>query len=92
MAHKGSVNGVAFSCSGRYLITYGCYDGRIRKWDLLTGINTKTRFESISKVDVRVHVPIETSEDTLSADDEVLFLPSKVSFNNYFLFKSGAAA
>lgn len=79
MAHKGSVNGVAFSCSGRYLITYGCYDGRIRKWDLLTGINTKTRFEPIPKVDVRVHVPIETSEDTLSAEDEVLFLPSKAN-------------
>ena len=71
--------GLAFSSTGRHLISYGCYDGRIRKWDILSGINTKTAFNSLSKIDYKIHVPIETSENTLASEHEVVFVPSKVS-------------
>ena len=68
IAHKGAVNGLAFSntaseagggaAAGRHLVTLGCFDGRIRKWDITQGFNTKTAFPQISKVDVKLHVPI----------------------------------
>ena len=47
IAHNGSVNGVLFCDDGKHLISYGCHDGRIRKWDTLSGINTKTKFPKL---------------------------------------------
>ena len=35
MAHKGSLNGLTFSNTSRHLVTYGCCDGRVRKWDIM---------------------------------------------------------
>ena len=35
MAHKGSLNGLTFSNTSRHLLTYGCCDGRVRKWDIM---------------------------------------------------------
>ena len=35
MAHKGSLNGLTFSNTSRHLVTYGCFDGRVRKWDIM---------------------------------------------------------
>ena len=43
-----------------------------------TGINTKTPFDSLSKMmDIKIHVPIVTSEKTTAASDEVVFVPNK---------------
>ena len=62
IAHKGAVNGLAFSNTGRHLVTLGCFDGRIRKWDVLQqGINTKTPFVKIAKKDLKIHLPLGTS-------------------------------
>merc|ERR1719400_1043872 len=81
MAHKGSLNGLTFSNTSRHLVTYGCCDGRVRKWDIMTGINTKTKFDpynNISKMmDIKIHVPIVTSEKTTSTSEEVVFVPNK---------------
>ena len=77
LAHKGSVNGLCFSNTSRHLLTYGCFDGRVRKWDLLEGLNSKTSFASMSKVDVRIHVPIATSEKATGIANEVVFVPNK---------------
>ena len=62
IAHKGAVNGLAFSNTGRHLVTLGCFDGRIRKWDVLQqGINTKTPFVKMAKKDLKIHLPLGTS-------------------------------
>jgi len=59
IAHKGAVNGLAFSNTGRHLVTLGCFDGRIRKWDILQqGINTKTPFLKMTKKDLKIHLPL----------------------------------
>ena len=59
IAHKGSVNGLAFSNTGQHLVTLGCFDGRIRKWDILhNGMNTKTPFVKMAKTDLKIHVPL----------------------------------
>lgn len=46
-----------------------------------TGINTKTKFDpynNISKMmDIKIHVPIVTSEKTTSTSEEVVFVPNK---------------
>lgn len=78
LAHKGSVNGLCFSNDGRHLISYGCYDGRLRKWDILQDINTKTPFEALAKVtDVKVHLSLCNSGGSLDCKDEVVFVPAK---------------
>jgi len=78
MAHKGSLNGLTFSNTSRHLLTYGCCDGRVRKWDIMSGINTKTKFDALPKmIDIKIHVPIVTSEKTTATSDEVVFVPNK---------------
>ena len=48
---------------------------------LRSGINTKTKFDpynNISKMmDIKIHVPIVTSEKTTSTSEEVVFVPNK---------------
>jgi len=76
IAHKGAVNGLAFSNTGRHLVTLGCFDGRIRKWDVLQqGINTKTPFVKMAKKDLKIHLPLVTSGDCTNAENEVIFVP-----------------
>ena len=77
LAHKGSLNGLAFSNTSRHLITYGCFDGRLRKWSLLDGHNTKTPFEPGPKLDIKIHMPIATSEKTTDLSNEMVFVPTK---------------
>lgn len=80
LAHKGAVNGLCFSSNGCHLITYGCYDGRLRKWDISKDINTKTPFESLVKVtDVQVHLSLCNSGPSLISQEEVLFVPNKAN-------------
>ena len=71
------------SSKGHQLITFGSFDGRIRKWDLITGINTKTPYNAVAKIDFKFHVPIETSDTTLALDQEVVFIPSKSNIHMY---------
>lgn len=77
IAHKGSVNGLAFSCTARHIVSYGAYDGRLRKWDVLDGTNCKTAFEVLPKVNNKLHVPLVTSEDATSLEEEAIFVPTR---------------
>ena len=47
IAHNGAVNGILFCDDGKHLLSYGCHDGRIRKWDTLSGINKKIKFPKL---------------------------------------------
>ena len=47
VAHNGTVNGILFCDDGKHLISFGCHDGRTRKWDLTSGINKKVRFQKL---------------------------------------------
>ena len=47
IAHNGAVNGILFCDDGKHLISFGCHDGRIRKWDTLSGINKKIKFPKL---------------------------------------------
>ena len=81
IAHKGAVNGLAFSNTGRHLVTLGCFDGRIRKWDVLQqGINTKTPFVKMAKKDLKIHLPLGTS---ISYN---FFFYLFINFSTFFFF------
>jgi len=45
-AHQGRVLGLAFSGCGRYLVSVG-KDHRVRRWDVMTGRNLKTKFPEV---------------------------------------------
>jgi WD40 repeat protein len=64
-----------FCRTSRYLISYGSFDGRVRKWDITDGTNTKTPFDPLGRVDIRVCVPLMTSENVTGIYDELVFVP-----------------
>ena len=47
IAHNGAVNGILFCDDGKHLISFGCHDGRTRKWDIFSGINKKVKFPKL---------------------------------------------
>ena len=47
VAHNGAVNGILFCDDGKHLVSYGCQDGRLRKWDVINGINKKVKFPKL---------------------------------------------
>ena len=47
IAHNGTVNGILFCDDGKHLISFGCHDGRTRKWDIFSGINKKVKFQKL---------------------------------------------
>ena len=47
IAHNGAVNGILFCDDGKHLISFGCHDGRTRKWDIFSGINKKLKFPKL---------------------------------------------
>ena len=47
IAHNGTVNGILFCDDGKHLISFGCHDGRTRKWDIFSGFNKKIKFPKL---------------------------------------------
>merc|ERR1719206_163545 len=69
-AHKGCANGLSFLDDGRHLLTYGSFDGRLRKWDLDLGLNTKARFPRFAP---NLNFKMELNFATTPSD--LVFLP-----------------
>ena len=80
-AHKGCANGIAFLDDGLHLLTYGSFDGRLRKWELGSGLNTKTKFPRFApNLNFKMELKFATSFGCQGGD--VAYIPgmSAVSF------------
>lgn len=48
-AHCGPASGLAFCDDGIHLISFGAQEGKLRRWDLNSGRNTKTPFSKLHR-------------------------------------------
>ena len=81
VAHNGAANGILFCDDGKHLISFGCHDGRIRKWDVSTGINKKVEFPKLppNKNAPKMCMQMGITSDALMPSPGLIFVPSEDS-------------
>jgi len=72
-SHKGPVQGLAWAQDGRQLVSLG-QDRRLRRWDVGSGLNMKTRFPEIDSSDKLSTVDLEISS---GRDGGLVFVPEE---------------
>ena len=80
IAHNGAVNGLLFCDDGKSLISFGCHDGRTRKWDISSGINKKIKFPKLppNKNAPKMCMKIDYTAGIVPGPD-LIFVPSEDS-------------
>lgn len=85
-AHSGTVNGVAWTDDGRYIVSTG-HDERMRVWDMTTGANTLANFGPMLKNRyAALLLPLIAPSHLSPANTEVLYFPNPgeiLSFDMY---------
>lgn len=75
-AHRGPVNGIAWTDDGRHVVTTG-HDERIRVWETETGSNTLANFGPfVRNSRLAPLVPLVLPPDLVSSEKDVLFYPN----------------
>jgi DNA excision repair protein ERCC-8 len=85
-AHRGAVNGLAWTEDGRHLVTAG-HDQRIRVWDTTTYANTLANFGPIIKnTGLAPIIPVLPPSHLFPAHADTMFYPNEHEILFYELF------
>jgi len=86
-AHRGPVNGVAWTADGRHILTCG-HDQRIRLWNADTGANTCTNFgPMIRNSGLAPCTPILVPMENVQPEKDIVFYPNEQEILGYELFE-----
>jgi DNA excision repair protein ERCC-8 len=86
-AHRGPVNGIAWTEDGHYLATCG-HDERIRVWDTDTGANTLANFgPMVRNSGLAPRIPLLPPARFLPLEKDMLFYPNGQEILAYEMFE-----